>query len=98
MFFFFNDTATTEIYTYRHTLSLPAALPISVAPRAALRGRGRSALCGNHRCEADGIEFERGVELRRIIFDAAAGFVMADQFDALRLAVDRKSTRLNSSH
>src|SRR3546814_130484 len=28
MFFFFNDTATTEIYTYLHTLSLHAALPI----------------------------------------------------------------------
>src|SRR3546814_13159494 len=27
--FFFNDTATTEIYTYRHTLSLHDALPIS---------------------------------------------------------------------
>src|SRR3546814_20570251 len=26
--FFFNDTATTEIYTYCHTLSLHAALPI----------------------------------------------------------------------
>src|SRR3546814_15795657 len=26
--FFFNDTATTEIYTYRHTLSLHDALPI----------------------------------------------------------------------
>src|SRR3546814_17960034 len=26
---FFNDTATTEIYTYGHTLSLPDALPIS---------------------------------------------------------------------
>src|SRR3546814_20924369 len=25
----FNDTATTEIYTYCHTLSLPDALPIS---------------------------------------------------------------------
>src|SRR3546814_16833472 len=25
---FFNDTATTEIYTYGHTLSLHAALPI----------------------------------------------------------------------
>src|SRR3546814_19260314 len=30
MFFFFNDTATTEIYTYGHTLSLRDALPISV--------------------------------------------------------------------
>src|SRR3546814_12360905 len=27
--FFFNDPATTEIYTYRHTLSLHDALPIS---------------------------------------------------------------------
>src|SRR3546814_20095972 len=29
-FFFLNDTATTEIYTYCHTLSLHDALPISV--------------------------------------------------------------------
>src|SRR5213075_3559066 len=29
LFFFFNDTATTEIYTTRHTLSLHDALPIS---------------------------------------------------------------------
>src|SRR3546814_1387739 len=28
MFFFLNDTATTEIYTYLHTLSLHDALPI----------------------------------------------------------------------
>src|SRR3546814_13103048 len=27
-YFFFNDTATTEIYTYGHTLSLHDALPI----------------------------------------------------------------------
>src|SRR3546814_5285090 len=31
-FFFFNDTATTEIYTYGHTLSLHDALPISIRP------------------------------------------------------------------
>src|SRR5213594_5271620 len=29
LFFFFNDTATTEIYTSVHTLSLHDALPIS---------------------------------------------------------------------
>jgi hypothetical protein len=29
VFFFFNDTATTEIYTKIHTLSLHDALPIS---------------------------------------------------------------------
>src|SRR3546814_1242899 len=28
MYLFFNDTATTEIYTYGHTLSLHDALPI----------------------------------------------------------------------
>src|SRR3546814_19212255 len=33
LFFFFNDTATTEIYTYLHTLSLHDALPIYPAPR-----------------------------------------------------------------
>src|SRR5213594_5160811 len=30
-FFFFNDTATTEIYTSVHTLSLHDALPISTS-------------------------------------------------------------------
>src|SRR3546814_15797803 len=38
---FFNDTSTTEIYTYLHTLSLHAALPISITvnvPRAKVRG------------------------------------------------------------
>src|SRR3712207_7569684 len=39
MFFFFNDTATTEIYT----LSLHDALPIC---RGRLRGRGRELLRG----------------------------------------------------
>src|SRR3546814_11596501 len=35
-FFFFNDTATTEFYTYLHALSLRDALPIS-APGAGVR-------------------------------------------------------------
>src|SRR3546814_18625464 len=37
--FFFNDTATTDIYTYLHTLSLHDALPISDAIGAALFDR-----------------------------------------------------------
>src|SRR5256885_6828569 len=57
-FFFFNDTATTEIYT----LSLHDALPIY--PAAAVRGRDP----GGDRDQGD------------------------------RARVDRKSTRLNSSH
>src|SRR5260221_2681195 len=65
-FFFFNDTATTEIYT----LSLHDALPICLgraAERAGLR----------HRYEMP--------ELHQ-------------RHDFSRPEVDRKSTRLNSSH
>src|SRR3546814_8662636 len=36
--FFFNDTATTEIYTYCHTLSLHDALPIYFRPEGAFDG------------------------------------------------------------
>src|SRR2546430_2504894 len=51
-FFFFNDTATTEIYT----LSLHDALPISAllrAPRVRV-GRPRAALDGGIRAHAGG--------------------------------------------
>src|SRR3546814_6049177 len=41
-FFFFNDTATTEIYPYWHTLSLHDALPIYPA-RTRLGRTGRRA-------------------------------------------------------
>src|SRR5213075_3548760 len=41
--FFFNDTATTEIYTTRHTLSLHDALPISISSRHANGRRGIAA-------------------------------------------------------
>ena len=34
VFFFFNDTATTEIYTTHNTLSLHDALPIYMIPAA----------------------------------------------------------------
>src|SRR3546814_20123167 len=42
--FFFNDTATTEIYTYRHTLSLHDALPILGAEVSTAIGRGNADL------------------------------------------------------
>src|SRR5258707_9624077 len=69
MFFFFNDTATTEIYT----LPLHAALPISMGPIPADNWLPLAP---------DGSSF--GPE-------PAA---LADRFALL----DRKSTRLNSSH
>src|SRR5256885_10697395 len=56
-FFFFNDTATTEIYT----LSLHDALPISPAP-------------------------------------VCVGPLSYAGHDMIRTDIDRKSTRLNSSH
>src|SRR3712207_7967289 len=77
LIFFFNDTATTEIYT----LSLHDALPICRSTSCLRWDRGRGALLhltqgcvGPH--EAPGI----------LVF-----------FRILRL-LDRKSTRLNSSH
>src|SRR3546814_2321432 len=50
-FFFFNDTAPTEIYTYLHTLSLHDALPIfpqirAVAAISARRCRSRGRVRG----------------------------------------------------
>src|SRR2546430_7822734 len=75
LFFFFNDTATTEIYT----LSLHDALPISLPG-----GRWNASLlllCG-----------ERARALPR--------HARPDRTDSLVrvCTLDRKSTRLNSSH
>src|SRR2546426_7798957 len=64
LFFFFNDTATTEIYT----LSLHDALPISPHGTIMFCDLGRRASISSRRC----------------------------RFRFLR--IDRKSTRLNSSH
>src|SRR2546427_9156188 len=68
--FFFNDTATTEIYT----LSLHDALPICGGGPQSLRGTGRVAR------RRAGARHDRRREGR------------------VRAALDRKSTRLNSSH
>src|SRR3712207_8382229 len=69
-FFFFNDTATTEIYT----LSLHDALPISLGqprgpvlpPRAGRRGRARQPGVG---------------VLGQLVVDAVAGLLVARRVD-----------------
>src|SRR3546814_1970336 len=66
--FFLNDTATTEIYTYGHTLSLHDALPIwrPLARRGSTQGCARGA--ADRRCERKlGRDryFERGRGARR---------------------------------
>src|SRR3546814_1672388 len=42
--FFFNGTATTEIYTYGHTLSLHDALPISASSTMVARAAASGSL------------------------------------------------------
>src|SRR3712207_8722727 len=71
-FFFFNDTATTEIYT----LSLHDALPICLA-----------GLTVQDASDVDDIAARADVAFCALSLDA----------DSTR-ALDRKSTRLNSSH
>src|SRR5947207_5268789 len=73
LFFFFNDTATTEIYT----LSLHDALPIYV--------RLDASFCGAHVALAS-------AGICTYAHEPKSGPVL------LRSILDRKSTRLNSSH
>src|SRR3712207_8917110 len=81
-FFFFNDTATTEIYT----LSLHDALPISMDVFSYQVG---NYLVGNENGAA-GLEITYlGPELE---FTEAAVIAITGA------EIDRKSTRLNSSH
>src|SRR3546814_5724232 len=49
--FFFNDPATTEIYTYRHTLSLHEAVPIFRLTWIA-RGEGRRQIHERQRADS----------------------------------------------
>src|SRR2546428_6819982 len=79
--FFFNDTATPEIYT----LSLHDALPISPLVRGPLQAlRVFRAMCPDQRARQNQVR-GRCVAIR-------ANLVLA------RSLIDRKSTRLNSSH
>src|SRR3712207_7995511 len=80
-FFFFNDTATTEIYT----LSLHDALPIYGIERLAIPyGNGTA-----HRMTAS-----CGVAAMQPAVETPSDLLVASADRAL----DRKSTRLNSSH
>src|SRR3546814_19499353 len=63
-FFFFNDTATTEIYTYLHTLALHDALPIFPALPRPADGRADGAAQARRRA--------RGVEQRDARLSGAA--------------------------
>src|SRR5215510_16063638 len=67
-FFFFNDTATTEIYT----LSLHDALPISApsAPNRAIRAMASHSHCGERRSEEHTSELQsRGHLVCRLLLE-----------------------------
>src|SRR3712207_9541406 len=87
-FFFFNDTATTEIYT----LSLHDALPISggTGDRHSADGGHRGHWCDRHPAGAGAAVDHRQAP------DAGEG--REGDGGAAAVQADRKSTRLNSSH
>src|SRR5256885_13178569 len=83
--FFFNDTATTEIYT----LSLHDALPISLNPpdfSRKPRHTMAALICGS-------LAFDNIMTFEGRFADQ----ILPDQLHILNVS-DRKSTRLNSSH
>src|SRR2546426_1664113 len=83
VFFFFNDTATTEIYT----LSLHDALPISHGNSASWTGDSTFDWAGGRTGgRADGRTGGKGQLITGRDYAAQANII------------DRKSTRLNSSH
>src|SRR3712207_7632522 len=86
MFFVFNDTATTEIYT----LSLHDALPISEDRVVFMPGIGvdTETVSPQHVSDSQVEAIRRELGLS----DADTAFCMVAMFE------DRKSTRLNSSH
>src|SRR5256885_17240026 len=85
-FFFFNDTATTEIYT----LSLHDALPISSSRRYRLSSLAAFSL--SHRDYSTGSQVSMSLPTKSSLLRRP----LASNVSQWRL--DRKSTRLNSSH
>src|SRR5260221_13367852 len=86
MIFFFNDTATTEIYT----LSLHDALPIYPRMTAVAACQRQGIEQSRHALIEDGTVVSASLVTERTCEPALA--------DAGRADEDRKSTRLHSSH
>src|SRR3546814_19192723 len=93
---FFIETATTEIYTYGHTLSLHVSLPISGTEGNLQVSRDLNTVLSRTDKEASNLGDA---------YIASELFLLAladDKGEAGRLlreaGLDRKSNRLNSSH
>src|SRR3712207_8346274 len=90
MFFFFNDTATTEIYT----LSLHDALPICNAPVVNLQFLWENQTGAKQATAARLLWDDENLYVSYDVVDADINAVFLNRDDP----TDRKSTRLNSSH
>src|SRR3712207_8446518 len=88
-FFFFNDTATTEIYT----LSLHDALPIYLEPA----GHDRGGAAGQEGRRGGPGEQALGQDDARAGLEGRHGLLREGEPHPVP-GEDRKSTRLNSSH
>src|SRR3546814_6668679 len=63
MSFFFNVTATTELYTFCHTLSLHDALPIYIGGQImASGGKLANAVRGSHQHHVAAIDARTGID------------------------------------
>src|SRR3712207_8316417 len=93
-FFFFNDTATTEIYT----LSLHDALPI-LTQKAVVIHHTLNSLGGETTVAIETIEslYELGYEVDLVTVQPPDLDTLVRSYGK-KIHVDRKSTRLNSSH
>src|SRR3546814_20104274 len=105
-FFFCNDTATTETTTYYHTLSLHRSLPIFPPTLSKFYGQiddtsqafrdGLAEACHPKSLDRRAGERRLGTPLFVEMPDRTLEEYNSDRLLALQL--DRKSTRMNSSH
>src|SRR3546814_19347959 len=107
VYFFYNATATTEIYTDGHTLSLHDAVPSCCKQEDGVHYHARDVAVMRGRIEkfpvilasaTPAIETRHQVELGRykeIKLPSRFGGATMPEIEGIK---DRKSTRLNSSH
>src|SRR3546814_14183677 len=100
---FFNDTATTEIYTNLHTLSLHDALPISMAAGMAVATFVAMLIIALSPIQDVTAELRARTQPTLLDLGVAVVGGVAGVYAIMRklsgvMVGDRKSTRLNSSH
>src|SRR5688572_32581462 len=101
LFFFFNDTATTEIYT----LSLHDALPIfrivveriSIGRRYARRGWGGNELGVDHHAGGDGVEVRARDDVARKRSEEHTSELQSQSNLVCRLLLEKKKKKHRAS-